>query len=82
MAGKVGWQGQPQDRSLRGFLLDSSVAHSSQPLVTGPTMKVHGDKLMYVMSFNEKLSTILVLQLVYKMVPLAAEVVEGLVSER
>lgn len=45
-------------------------------------MKVQGDILMYVMSFNEKLSTILVLQLVYKMVPLAAEVVEGLVSER
>lgn len=55
---RVGWQGQPRDRSLRGFLPDSSVAHSSQPLVTGPTMKVQGDKLMYVMSFNEKLSTI------------------------
>lgn len=41
-------------------------------------MKVHGDKLMYVMSFNKKLSTIFVLQLVYKMVPLAAEVVERL----
>lgn len=34
MAGRVGWQGQPRDRSLRAFGLDSSVAHSSQPLVT------------------------------------------------